>query len=576
MSRRQTNSSHSYLSSVVWLRWKLWRRRWQRQGPLLRAVGVIGTILAIPLCILSFLIALGLGVVILPSLSRSVIVIAWGISSLFFIYVRIMGLWINLQQDEGLPLERLLHLPIPFQTVFSLNFVLSQLSFSNILFLPAFLGFAIACTLVLDPGNVVLIPTSIVIVLCVGALLHQLHSWLVQSMVTKRKRMAFAYLIFFGVVILAQVPNLYLVYEQKQGDSRREQPQLEQIAAEIVSDNLNDQIQDLNEASTESIEHWSEAWILTGSSEESSFPWKTVLLTIGLLLLAILSFKRSYRSTLARYRDGRELRVGRTRQIAVNRERSSRSMIARSPILAVTTVTIKGWTRSAYGKMGLMSPLFLVLLIPLLWLHYPVAFEPSMLPLVLMGAMAFIGAPAGLACNLFAFDRLGFRLFLFAGFDLKNVLLGKFFALFALFFLLGCFTLVLAGVLSPIPIQHLLATGFQSGMIFVGCVVLGIVWSSRYPYAVSFTSMKAHGGSATVLALFAELCFAALMIWVASRVLAMDIALEATGRGFPLYFIVSVLEFLMFLAAAGLLLKPLAKLVAARSNHILDAVAVEN
>ena len=576
MSRHQTNNSHSYLSTVIWLRWKLWRRRWQRQGPLLRAVGVIGTILAIPLCILSFLIALGLGVVLLPSLSRSVIVIAWVISSLFFIYVRIMGLWINLQQDEGLPLQRLLHLPIPFQTVFSLNFILSQLSFSNILFLPAFLGFAIACTLILDPGNAVLIPASIVIVLCVGALLHQLHSWLVQSMVTKRKRMAFAYLIFFGVVVLAQVPNLYLVYEQKQGESTREQPQLEQIAAEIVSDNLIDQTQDLNEASTESIEHWSEAWVLTGMSEESSFPWKTVLLTIGLLLLAILSLKRSYRSTLARYRDGRELRIGQTRQIALNRERRSRSKIVRSPIFAVTAVTIKGWTRSVYGKAGLMSPLFLLLLIPLLWLHYPAAFEPSMLPLVLMGAIALIGAPTGLACNLFAFDKLGFRLFLFAGFDLKNVLFGKFFALFALFALFGCFTFVLAGVLSPIPIQHLLATGFQSGAIFIGCVVLGIVWSSRYPYAVSFASMKAYGGSATVLAFVAELCFAASMIWVASRVLAMDIALEAAGRGFPMYFIVSVVEFLIFLAAAGLLLKPLAKLVAARSNHILDAVAVEN
>ena len=223
-----------------------------------------------------------------------------------------------------------------------------------------------------------------------------------------------------------------------------------------------------------------------------------------------------------------------------------------------------------------MSPLFLVLLVPLLWLNFPATFEPDMLPLVLMAVMALVGAPIGLAGNLFAYDRLGFRLYLFTGFDLRNVLLGKFFALSALFVVFGCFTLVLAGVLSPIPILHLLASGFQAGVIFLGCCVLGIVWSARYPYAVSFTSMKAHGGSATALAFVAELCFAASAIWIASRVLAMDIALEAAGRGFPLYFIVSVLEFLMFLAAAGFLLKPLASLVTARSNHILDAVSVEN
>ena len=574
-----TLSRRGYVSAIFWLRWKLWRRRWHRQGPLLKAIGVIGTVIAIPLCALSFLIALGIGIVALPTASPTFVAITWAVSLSFFIYLRIMGLWFSLQQDDGLAFDRLLHLPIPFNTVFYINFVLSQISFSNLFFLPAFVGLAIASALVLPSGNVVLVPAVLAFALCVAAFLHQFHNWLLLSMVNKRSRMVWAYVLFLAVIVIAQLPNLFLMLSQNPEKTSQTQTQTELIVAEIVKEHSVDDEGSVTERATPvrevSSEHWSSGWILTAASAESKLPWWTVTATVGLFGLAFLSLRRSYRSTLARYRDGQQASKKATTRGTSERDRSRSLGIARSPIFAVFNITIKSWLRSAYGKMVLLSPVVLLMLIPLLLFRSPALFESDLLPLMLIGAVAFIGAPAGLVCNLFAFDRLGFRLYLFAGIDLKYVLLGKFLALLVVFSLFAILVFALAIVLTSISLSQLLGTVFQSGLIFVACCIVGVIWSARYPYAVSFTSMKAHGGTANALAVLAELLLTASMVLIAFFVLKMDNAVDASG-GVSVYLVVSALEFMVILVVAGFLLKPLATYVVERSNHILEAVAIEN
>ncbi|MCY4129832.1 MAG: hypothetical protein OXG15_11430 [Gammaproteobacteria bacterium] len=567
------------MSAIFWLRWKLWRRRWHRQGPLLRALGVLGTIIAIPLCALSFFLALGLGVVVLPTASPTFVAVIWLVSLSLFIYLRIMGLWFSLQQDDGLAFDRLLHLPIAFRTVFYINFVLSQVSFANLFFLPMFLGFAIASAIVLPLGNLVLVPAVLAFALCVGAILHQFHNWLLLSMVNKRTRMVWAYLLFVCVIVAAQLPNLYFVLSQKPVNTERTQTQTELIVAEIVNEhsvneeeNSRDSVVEENEVTSD---HWSSSWVLNGKPNESTVPWWSAALSVGLLGLVLLSLRRSYRSTLIRYRDGQDVSKKTAIKNTSERRSARGSRIARSPTYAVVNITIKSWLRSAYGKMVLLSPLILLMLIPLVLLRYPALFEPSWLPLVLIGAVAFIGAPVGLVCNLFAFDRLGFRLYLFAGINLKYVLLGKFVALSMVFSVICILVFALAVTMTSISLFHLLGTVFQTGLVFICCCVVGVILSARYPYAVSFTSMKAHGGAANALAVLAELILMGLVISIASYVLAMD---DAVGEifGVSTYFLVSLLEFIVALVVAGLLLKPLANYVTRRSNHILEAVAIEN
>lgn len=568
-----------YTSAVVWLRWKLWRRRWHRQGPLLRAIGVLGTIIAIPLCILSFLLALGLGIIILPTASPVNIVISWIVLVSLFAYMRIMGLWISLQQDDGLALDKLLHLPIPFNTVFYINFLLSQISISNLLFFPILLGLAIACMVVLSPANVVLIPAIISVTLCLGALLHQFHNWLLLSMVNKRKRMVWAYLLFLLVVGLAQVPNLYFAFSDRPSSAIRAESQTEAIVYEIVREHsLEDARTDESFAEVKEVppEHWTSGWVLTSSTKESFLPWWTIASTLCLLSVAFISIRRSYRTTLSRYRDGQDKSKKASPKTSSDKQVRRDLRMDQSPIFAVFVVTLKSWVRSAYGKMVLLSPVILLMLLPVLLMRYPALIEPHSLPLLLIGVVAFIGAPAGLVSNLFAFDRLGFRLYLFSGMNLKDMLLGKISAIFVLFVVIATVVFTSAAVITSISSSHLLGTVFQTGLVFVGSSVLGIVWSARYPYAVSFTSMKAHGGAATALAVLAELILMGVVIWIAYFVLNLDISREQASHGISIFLFVSLLEFIVLLGLAGLLLKPLADYVQERSNHILEAVAVEN
>ncbi len=574
-----TISKRGYISAVMWLRWKLWRRRWHRQGPLLRTIGVLGTIIAIPLCVLSFSLALGLGVIILPTADPGLVAISWIVLISLFVYVRIMGLWISLQQDDGLALDRLLHLPIPFKTVFYISFALSQISFANLLFLPAFFGFAIACLLVLPLGNAALIPAVISLALCLGALLHQFHNWLLLSMVNKRKRMVWAYVLFLFVVVLAQVPNLYFAFSERQSTAKHAGADTESIVSEIVrehSDEVEHSHKHVREADEVSQDHWSKDWILSAATDESVLPWGTIAMTLCLLGLAFVSLRRSYRSTLARYRDGRDVRQKASKRTENDAHRKRFLPIGKSEIFAVFVITLKGWVRSAYGKMVLLSPVVLLMLLPIILMRYPALIEPKSLPLLLIGIVAFIGAPAGLVCNLFAFDRLGFRLYLFSGMNLKTVLLGKLAAVLVLFIAIGIVVFTFAAVITPISLSHLIGTVFQTGLVFLGSCVLGIVWSARYPYAVSFTSMKAHGGAATALAVLAELFLMGVVVWIAYYMLNLDDSWRQTSQGFSLFPLVSAIEFMVLLGLTVLLLNPLANYVADRSNHILEAVAVEN
>lgn len=531
-----------------------------------------------PECFVLF-IALGLGIVVLPTASPTFVAVTWLVLLSIFIYLRIMGLWFSLQQDDGLAFDRLLHLPIPFRTVFYINFVLSQISFANLFFLPAFLGLSIASALVLPLGNLVLAPAVIAFALCVGAILHQFHNWLLLSMVSKRTRMVWAYLLFVCVIVAAQVPNLYLALSEKPTNTERTQTQTELIVADIVNEHsVNDEEsskENVTEVTEVTSDHWSSGWVLTGTSNESVLPWWTIASSFGLLGLVFISLRRSYWSTLTRYRDGQDVSKKTAVKDASQRRSTRDFKIARSPTYAVFNITIKSWVRSAYGKMVLLSPLILLMLIPLVLLRYPALFEPSWLPLVLIGAVAFIGAPVGLVCNLFAFDRLGFRLYLFAGVDLKFVLLGKFVALSMVFSVVCILVFALAVTMTSISLSDFLGTVFQSGLLFICCCVVGVISSARYPYAVSFTSMKAHGGTANALAVLAELILMGLVIWIASYVLALDDAVDET-LGFSAYLVVSALEFIVSLVVAGLLLKPLANYVVDRSNHILEAVAIEN
>lgn len=214
-ARTERRPSWGRLRTVAWLRWRLWQRRWHREGALLRGLGVLVTFLAVVVGGLSFLLAFVGGIAVLPDAEPKAVVVTWAVLIVSFLVVRVIGVLGGLQLGEELPLDRFLHLPFAPLQVYALNFVLSQLTLSTVVFLPAFLGLAVACTIALDVRNAVLVPASLALALCVAALVYQLQGWLLGAVVNRRRRAASGYLLLTVALLGMQAVDLSVRHERQ-------------------------------------------------------------------------------------------------------------------------------------------------------------------------------------------------------------------------------------------------------------------------------------------------------------------------------------------------------------------------
>ena len=132
-------------------------------------------------------------------------------------------------------------------------------------------------------------------------------------------------------------------------------------------------------------------------------------------------------------------------------------------------------------------------------------------------------------------------------------------------------------ILGSILATHVLATVFQGGIVFLACCVMGSALSMRLPYAVSLTSMNSRARPSTgLLALLVELVVAASLILIAAGALAAEQAFHEAGHEFPVYLVLSMLEFGVSVVGFRVLLGSLVRQLVQRSDHILDTVAVIN
>ena len=570
----------AHLRAVVWLRWKLWQRHWHRQGRWLQGLGVFAAGLAVVMGCMSFLLALGLGIFLLPDAWPGVVLISWAIPIVIFVVFRLCGVIASLQRGEGLPLDNLLHLPFVPHQVFLLNFALSQLTLSTVIIVPALVGLGIACTVALDFRNAVLIPASLALVLCVAAVLYQVQGWITSAVAAKPHRVLVGTLLGVALLLLFQAPGLYKMHQLRQ--ERASQQEL--IAAEVTpSDQAREGIASgqAGHATREETGAFKRqlprGWVAYGSADApESTPWLSAVAMVGLLAIAMLSLWRSYATTLAQYRDG-HMRTARPRHATAARQRLSwrvRKPLA-SPVVAIARVTLRQWLRSVQGKMVLLSPLLLAFFAMFLWIRFPSLVDSDTLPLTAIAVVMLVGAPLALACNLFAFDGHGFCLYRLAGVPARTLILGKCLALLPVFLTLAGAVVAVAALFGSMAGTHVVATVFQAGIVFLASCMLGGALSIRLPYPVSYTSMTRAGSfSAGFLALLAELAVLALLILMAERALAIEDTFREVGSGFPVYLALSMVEFGVSIVAFRVVLDRLARQLVKRSDHIVDAVTV--
>jgi hypothetical protein len=129
-----------------------------------------------------------------------------------FLIFWFIGLMADLQRAEALDIRRLLHLPISIDRLFVLNFLTSLACFSVVFVGSGALGLALGTAVTRGPFQLLVLPVAAAVVLAVAAVSYELSGWLATLMENKRTRRTVLTLIPVAVIVLAQVPHLFVSF----------------------------------------------------------------------------------------------------------------------------------------------------------------------------------------------------------------------------------------------------------------------------------------------------------------------------------------------------------------------------
>lgn len=569
---------------VIRLAWKLSRRRWERQSPLLGGVAILLTVIGIGSAVAALALALFIGTVFLPGTEPFTLLIVWDIVIAVFLIMWIAGLLVQLQLGgESLVLEKLLHMPVSPLSAFLMNFVGSQMRISLLVSLAVMLGLSVASVMTLGPGYLILFPSALAFAAMVMCVTHQFQSWLGRVFANKRRRgtvVAIAVLVFVVLVNLPALTNRMFLGA------------------------------DLGTWDATLIERWAiignavlpVGWLALGVwCVDGGHPWLSALAVFGMSAIAAASLRRSYRKTLAATVLGERTRrppasesedrpQGKRAVPAIapgSRPVKSRGRLAMGsgwvvellgrhvpdPARAVAGVALRLWIRAPQGKMVLLSPALLIMLYVLLfrstvsgeWVsHFAVL---AMIGFMIM--MAF-----NLFANLFGQDGNGFRAVVLAGVPARELLLGKNLALLPYAVIVGAVMIAILQWIHPLPASHVLANVAQLLVLYlVGCM-LGNSFSIRVPWAMSPTSMGMRNASAvSFLASFVILVLLFVFIAPLAIPIAIDKWLAQGGSVIPVYLIFSVLELMVVWFFYRRSLNAKGRLLTERMETVLERVA---
>lgn len=588
-------------TSIVWpilrLAWKLSRRRWERQSPLLGGIAVLVTVIGIGSAVAAAVMAFVLGVAFLPGAEPPVFMLVWDGVIALFLLLWLAGLLIQLQLGgESLSLDKLLHLPISPSSAFFVNFLGSQLRVSLIIFLGVMFGLAAASVATLGAVQLLLFPLVLGLGALVTCVTQQFQSWLGRVFANKRRRgtvVAVAVLVF---VVLANLPAL--INPLLRGtDISWGMEQIEQWA--LVANAV-----------------FPPGWLALGAwGAIDGQVWIGALATVGMFGIAFLSLRRSYRKTLAAIaladRPGTAKSVS-AQDDAVDPARSlprAEDNRATEPAVpaagatglalvmpkalgkllrpiaryipdhsrAVASVALRLWIRAPQGKMVLFSPVLLIMLYLLLFRQIvegdwgPQNAMGDLAVLAMLGFMIMMAF--NIFSNVFGQDGHGFRAVVLAGVPPTQLLFGKNLALLPYALAIGGLIIAVLQWLNPLPATHVLASFAQLLVLYlVGCM-LGNSFSIRAPWPMSATSMGMRNATAAsflasfliLVLLFAFIAPLGLLIWLERR-------LGEGGTSIPLYLIFSVLELIAVGFVYRRLLRSKGRLLSTRMESILERV----
>ena len=577
----------SQLATILWLRWRLTRNQWSRQGTVAATISVTVTTLLAALGVVGFAGGVLAGVLLPVRKAPLYMLGLWDALVGAFLLFWLVGVLMEIQRSEALDIGKLLHMPVSLKGIFLLNYVASHLTLSILVFVPGMVGLIVGFLGSQGGAMILLLPLVLGFLFSITAWTYWLRGWLVALLVRNPRRyraIVAGVTIFF--MLLSQLPNLFTHTQANHQRQSREQaapsaapaaPPAEPAAQPAVPPVvlvLHKAVPPL--------------WVGYGAmSLVTGHPGPAFLGILGGFAIGGLGLGGAYRST-RRYYEGHD-----TARHAKRRRREAPAAGAAGTFLerhlpgipeeaaALALATFRSLTRATEVKMALAA------MIPLLVLYAGMMFF-SRTPLPTGGLLLFYATGIALLPlfgvlqilgNQFGFARSGFRTLVLSPAPRWQILLGKNLAVLPLVLVFGLICVALAGLVRHVPGLLLLAALTQLLSAFLLLSLHGSFVSIVMPMRIAAGSLKPT--KVTMARTFLGLLFFLLLAVVLSPValpplLALVCAGENSGAR-------AALEMLLFSAAELALLallypfalRRLGRLLQRREKDILEAVTKE-
>jgi ABC-2 type transport system permease protein len=574
----------SQLATILWLRWRLTRNQWSRQGTVAATISVIVTTLLAALGVAGFAGGVLAGVFLPVRKAPLYMLGLWDALVGAFLLFWLVGVLMEIQRSEAIDIGKILHLPVSLKGIFLLNYVASHLTLSILVFVPGMMGLMVGFLGSQGGAMILLLPLVLGFLFSITAWTYWLRGWLVALLVRNPRRyraIVAGVTIFF--MLLSQLPSLFThTHDNHQRQSRE---QAAPLAAPPAEPNAPPAIPPVVLVLHKALPP---LWVGYGAmSLATGHPGPAFLGILGGFVIAGLGLGGAYRST-RRFYEGHD-----TARRVKRKRREAPAAVAAGTLLerhlpgvpeeaaALALATFRSLTRASEVKMALAA------MIPLLVLYAGMMFF-SRTPLPTNGLLLFYATGIALLPlfgvlqilgNQFGFDRSGFRTLVLSPAPRWQILLGKNLAVLPLVLVFGLICVALAGLVRHVPALLLLAALIQLLSAFLLLSLHGSFVSIVMPMRIAAGSLKPT--KVTMARTFLGLLFFLLLAVVLSPIalpplLALVCAGENSGARAALEMLLfSVAELALLALLYPFALRRLGRLLQRREKDILAAVTKE-
>ena len=497
---------------------------------------------------LSSALALMLPILIGPWLMQHVsperLIGIWNVLVMIFLFSAVMALIGQLQLNEVISIDKLLHLPVSLNGAFLINYLSSFSNMLMIMFAPALIGFTIGAILSKGAGLLILFPTLLAIIFFTTSLLHQLKSIFARIMHNKRNKAIL-------IVVVPFVMVIGFVMFSFVGDS---------LAAKLGSSNL--------------VAYGIQSWM----------SWKpTWYAVLSFVLFGLASQYFSYRSLLKHYTGADSIaKKGGERRSEI--AWPSGLLFRQLPLasVAASAVATSGFRNIVRAPEALMALVPLVILL-LVGVPYLVGYGNFVVPDIArpwiqigVVTVTMLGFPAFLF-TAFSYDRDGFRAFVLSPVGRSDVLYGKNLATGIPTVISGIVLLSITQIFLPDRALAFLASLIQLPACFLAMCVLGNFLSIWFPVGLKRGSMQpANAPLLHTILLYAGVLSAPFLV-VQPAMLVIFVEMLAKGNFGPisgwLYLLFSFIQLMATWWIYQWTLKPFGDLLWQHEPRILEVVA---